>query len=1038
MGLINIYNTLNNTHTKIEGNGYIKNLLPGYNLANCQIIKAGELVGSDYEVKNDDILYLRVTPRAVSAIAAGIVFGGLALAGIVTVAEIGAAKQEKRIQESMEKAQRDAANLAQQINTRPFIKGAKNKSALGSLIQYQLGRVYNTPYTLTDGAINISGQYGVNQYYNLNLCLGYGDLQVEKVLIGDEVILENNSGIASGIHQFKSDSPYYDAGNFLELRQAGEDFTNDQFNKKIILTNDGSELKHEFEANIDIEVENNNGEPVIKQVAENTKKLEVCIQFNGLRIYDNDLSTWVERKATVRPYWSNDGGASWHEFYFSGMTNNTIKINSKDTIRFIATKEFTPSEVMSVNAAGEIEYKNIMLKVVKTTPKAEMNSNEDCYLAYYQSYCYDPKKSSINNLVECLAVEDFFKNKLTRLALRVNKLLDDIHVIASAKAPTWNGSNWSETKTATSNPAAEIYEILTSDKHNPSKLDITDFNREELGELYEYCENEGYSCNTIITNPIKKLELIGNILKTCNATLYKKNGVYGFAIDKKEDLPVALLNAENIKNINYTKEFKRKPNGIKVTYTNGKSWAIDTFYIVIDPVKKAIRDYRTEEDILTELALEYITDYKHAYKIALRTLKEINLQPRVITAGVGKVGEDYPLYSTVLVQYKEFRQGLKSSVIEDILYNAGGDVIGIRVQDLLSFNTLSKYGVVIQAVTPEASALIYRAVEFDYNDTYLKTSKGRLLTSKGLLKLRAPITNTKDLYFNEPITNYKPQLYNTVSIGLLDNNGEFTKITNKMKIVNLEPDGDAGYNLTLKDYNEAIYTPGEIPQYKSNITEPVKKGNTIPVNTNINSTAVADAKAVIYQETGLNKLSDKDITETNEETGKVTIKADLIDADAIKAKTGFFDDITVTGRIDGDYILTLLYADSKQELVTKLKKVFTLQYYYSKYVLCSGHLFIQTKYNKLHIDIKDIVKTGYSYMIDGYIRGANDEGDTTIDANYSGTFPAQTELFKTAVNIDIDTSLTTKQGLLNIFSIEYGSRIYWINNINILRADLLY
>lgn len=909
MGLINLYDTISNEKKVIQGNGILKELLPNYNLDNCEIIKAGQKLTKDYEVKQDDVLLLRVLPKGMSALLiTTLVVSGVALLAGATLGAVMLVKQKKN-KEEMEKAQRDAANLAQTVDTKPYLKGAKNKNALGSLMPYQVGEIYNTPMTLTDGFIEIGGTNGKDQYFNFNFNLGYGDLVVKKILIGDEVILNNASGIAEGEHDFNSTSPYYDAENYVELRQAGNDFTqNTKFNKKVVLTQDGAELKHDYGDEA--------GTEIIRQIADNTKTLEVCITFNGLRQYDESLSTWVARTATVRPYWSNDGGTTWNEFYFSGMNDNTIEINSKETIRFVATKTFAPADVLELDENNELVAKEILLKVVKTTPKLESNSNEDCYLQYYQSFCYDPKTSDLTQLTDCKVIEDFFKSKLTRLAVHVKATenttdtLDEFHVIASAMAPIWNGTSWGE-KAATNNPAAIIYEILTNDKHKPSQMTTDDFDADDLGALYEYCEEMGYTSNAIITSQIKKLDIIDNILQTVNAVMYRQDGLLRFAIDTLEENPVALINAENIKNITYTKELKRKPNGIKVTYTNEKTWQIDTFYLVIDPVTKALRDYRTDDDTLTELTLDYVTNYNHASKIALRNLKELILQSRVITAGVGNVGDRYPLFSTVLLQYKEFRQGLGSGTIHRILYDTNGDIAGLEISDLMKFNnsTSAHYGVVIYAVSELGSQLYYKTIKFTKEKAILNTTNGLLNTIGGLLGVIKPgTTATRTIYFDEPIEvtaeAILPQLLNSISVGILDNNGEFTKVTHTMKITNIEPDGNGSFTLTLKDYNPNIYDVGAIPSYKSNITPAARVAKAIPSNPNTNSDILTnDAKAKIYEETGLSRLDSVDITEVNEDTGEVTIKADLIKGaqgvfDEITSNNSTFVDCTVTGRFE--------------------------------------------------------------------------------------------------------------------------------------------
>lgn len=792
MGLINIYNTVSNESREINANGILKDILPDYNFNNCVMLKAGEKINSHYEVRPDDVLYIRVTPRGVTAAV-------IAITSVVVLAgaAMGAALYNKtqKLKEEQEKAQRNAQNLAQQIEQLPFLKGAKNRGALGNGIQYQLGRVYNTPYLLTDGFYTISGDLGKNQYYNAVMSLGYGNQKIESVSIGDSLILKNNSGITSGVHHFNSDSVYYDPENIIEIRQAGEEFTTEEFKYKVIKTDDGAELVHEFGDPTDpADPDANGGTPLIRQVADYTKKLEVCIQFNGLRSYNAEAESWKPREATVRPYWSNDDGATWHEFFFSGMNNNTINVNSKNTIRFVATKEFT---------AGEVYGKKILLKVVKTTPKAESNTNESCYLAYYQSYCFDAGTSSAQELKPCKVIEAEFENKITRIAVRIkandntNGQLDNIHAITSALAPIWDGEKWTTEKQATSNPAAEILEIMTSEAHKFSKIGRDEIDLQSLGALYDYCELNGFTCNHIITSGIKKLDIISNILNTVNASMYiNADGLYSFVIDKAESLPVALLNAENIKSISYAKDFKRKPDGVKVTYTNGESWQVDTFYSMIRGGE------RTQDDITTELNLEYVTEYEHAYKAAQRYNRAIVLQPRSFTVSVGRCGDYYPLYSLVLLQTKEFRQGLKSSTITGFTLDAENNINGLKISDYINFIEGKRYGVIIYAVTPYGNNIIYKEIE-----------------GAGL---------TREFSLTSSISEgVAPQLFNSVSIGYLDENGEFETIINKMKIYGIKAE-ENGYSLTLKDYNPALYEYGTIPPYVSNITRPPVEAQTIP------------------------------------------------------------------------------------------------------------------------------------------------------------------------------------------------------------------
>ena len=200
--------------------------------------------------------------------------------------------------------------------------------------------------------------------------------------------------------------------------------------------------------------------------------------------------------------------------------------------------------------------------------------------------------------------------------------------------------------------------------------------------------------------------------------------------------------------------------------------------------------------------------------MAQRKHRQIQLQPREIKVDVGSEGDWYPLYSTVLLQIPQLLQGLNSSVIKSVSYNQENQITAITISDLVDFVEGSRYGVIIQATNQYGYKLYSAEVEYtpaDENDTATSGST-RVLT----------FTTPLDLGLNIII----PERGNHLSFGLLDENGHFTRVTNTMKIYGTEPNGSDGYTLTLRDYNEEVYSyGGTIPAYKSNITRP-QAGNT--------------------------------------------------------------------------------------------------------------------------------------------------------------------------------------------------------------------
>lgn len=793
MGRISVYDTLTAEHTNYNANGKLKDIFPEINFKHSLVLKAGNRIDENYEVQPDDVLYVRKVPGAVTTIAIVAVAVAVVAVGVGVGATVYANKKSEEARKEMEKAQRNAQNQAQQAQQLPFIRGAKNKNALGNPVQFVMGSVYNTPYNLTNGFYSIDGTDGVNSYYNAVFSAGYGAQKVTDILIGNETLVSDQSGI-SGEVDF--DSQVYEGR--AEVRQPGQDMTLTNCNYKVSSTYSGAELKHDY---------GQDAVPVTVQAASNAYKIQVCIAFSCLRSYDSENEVWTERTAVVRPYWSNDGGQSWNEFTFEGSTNNTFTKNSNKTIRFVATKNFT---------AQESYGKDILIKVVKETPKAESGTQEDCSLLWYQTFCYDAALSSANTLEPCYVVEDQLKDKITRVAYRIiandstENMLDELHILSQGLARTWSNNAWSQTKTPTRNVADWILEVLTTDIHEPSKFDDDEIYLPSFGTLHDYCATNEFYCDGIVSESIKKKDLIEKLLTICNSTLIiNADGLLEVCTDKEETNPVALLNSENIISMTWSKSLARKLDGKKVTFTNRDSWTVDTFYSMLDG---GSYDYATDQ--VDSLALDYVTTYNHAYKLAQRKLREIQLMPQTMEVDVGSEGDFYPLYSTVLMQLPQLLQGLRSSVIKHVYYNTSNQITKIDISDAVDFVSGSRYGVVIQAMNDYGFKLISAEV----------TGTGQTRT----LTFSAPLTPDQSLIV--------PTLGNHLSFGLLDENGGFTKVTHTMKIYGIKPNGKSGYVLTVRNYDPEVYSyGGPIPEYNSNVTKPQNPSRGVSIDDVLNA-----------------------------------------------------------------------------------------------------------------------------------------------------------------------------------------------------------
>lgn len=790
--MIHVFDGLNHK-TTYTFNGRLRDNIKGVDWDNSVILRGGHRITPDYELDSNDIIFVRRTPSAATvaiiAVVTTLVAGGIALGEAIN--------KNTKAQQQLEEAQKASKAAADTSSKLPFVKGARNQAATGNSFPYVIGTTLMTPYRLCPAHYTIAGARGTEQYYNVVLEVGYNNLLINKIKLGETVIKDFSGTSTPQNGSYAWDAGlYYDARNVIEIRQTGA-FTDDNFNKKIICTELNSEIPHRHAVsdpaeNARIEAEWKAG--VVQELPNNAKSVELIILFDGLQKYEEN--GWEEQSITLSPQWTNVDNPSesdWvnftNGFYQNGVYSNTFSYNTKEQMRYVATQEFTGAQAYG---------KNIKVRVRRTTPKAESSAKDSVYLLAVQTTCYDAKKSSSSSLVTADVLEANARDKCCRIGVRIaanlntDGMLDAISVIASGCARTWNGTAWSQAKTPTSNLAAWALELLTSPHHAPSQYDDSELDLDTFGAWYEYCTDEGFKADGVISRSTRKKNVLDTLCKNANAALVynRLSGLMEVAIDNGRDYSVALLNSENIVSISTVKQFKRKTDGKKVTYINGEAgYDVDSVIFMRDG-----GSYDPASDTITETALEFITSYAHAFKYAWRQMAEELAQPRIVTVKAGRESAYYPLYSRVDLQHKSLKIGLAHGVIKALVWN-NSYLQKIILDGSVTFPTGTSCGVIINCVSSTGRGVLPLVVS------------GTGKTSE--LVVETTLRNNADVI---------PSVGNLLSFGELDEDEGFTTVTSQMLITNIE-ENDDGYTLTLVDYNPAIYEYGTLPTYKSNLTQ---------------------------------------------------------------------------------------------------------------------------------------------------------------------------------------------------------------------------
>ncbi len=768
------------------------------------ILKNGERLTPDYEVREDDIIYIRKLPKGATAAIVMAVVGVVAAVGAGVYSYI----QQKKINDMNEKLQDNQRKLqaGSQVNKLPYVRGAANRMATGETFPYIIGETLFTPYKLSPDHIEVSGTDGSELFYYLILNTGFSDLVYKKLFLGNaEIKTWAGNAPQNGVYSFDQGT-YYDDDNRIELRQTGA-FVTDGFEKKIAMAQYMEEIPHRHlpddatpEEAQEIQDEWEAG--LVKQLAGKAMGVEVIIMFDGLRRFDSDAGTWYSQSCTLQVQWTNKSNpqeGDWVDFTNgfdqNGTYSNVFRRNVQKQIRFCARQEFT---------AAQAYGKDISIRVRRTTPKAKENARDTVYLLAVQTTCYGAG-STDSTLVPALPLVEELRDKCSRIGIKVRSTnatdghLDSFSVIVSGCARTWDSVNheWSLTKAPTRNLAAWVLEIETSGIHEPSRYSDSEFDLDSFGAWYEYCETMGIYADGAITSSSTKKLTIDTLVANGNAALVYNEftGKIEVCIDSGRDYCVGLITPDNILSMNATKQVKRLADGKRVSYVNrDANYETDTITFMRDG-----GDYDPEHDILSPVSLSFITNYTQAFRQIWRQMAEEIARPLSVTAKLGPMGVFYRLFDCLQVQHPALSIGLGHGTIKMLGVDDNNIIKQIQLAGWVEFPESGDCGIIINC-----------------------SSTGGVLpvqvTGHGKTNI---LTLVDVIHEDDPIA---PSLGDTLSFGVL-NDGAFDYVSQKMLITNIAP-ANEGCTVTLVPYNDAVYQYGALPEYHSNIT-PRPEGTTL-------------------------------------------------------------------------------------------------------------------------------------------------------------------------------------------------------------------
>lgn len=583
----------------------------------------------------------------------------LAVNDIVVIREIPQAKKKDEPKIALDPATEASKNLTiggsafatmTLLNKKAEITEQENKIGINEVFPAIYGTYSVTPKAAGNffSSFEFRGSATVQTVTAL-LTLGYGDILIESVRLGDIVIAKNLSlsaeaYILPNAIETLTDKKYgkpeiklMHAKGALPSSYGTSRRTNLIIQDTLVKNGSGTENRNQFDY------------PVPAGATIATIKFNY---FGGLgQVIPNDDDAWggvwASLTQTIRVHIKDKSGNILSENVFKHTGNIYYQQKIFNETFFIPNNAHSLS--IFIPETGENTADNIK------------NGR----------HCCQPIINNIDYILIGTSIVAETLRELNLISLKIDvfdstkDLLNKLNVTVSRKLPVYSNGNWN-TSNYSANPAAIVRDMLTG-RHlsEPQPLDMVD--NEAFSQLYLWCEQKRYKFNYVFDEEDSLISCVNKVLSVCQASLVMKGGKYSILHDKERPQPLAIICPANSYEFSYKLDSEKPPTSVRVTfYDETKEYTKNQVQI------RLVGDSTPDTNVIS-IEPEGVTTYDMACKIGRYLLAANKLRPESYSLMVGAENFYFPLGSRLLLQQTRILNGLGSGRVRRI--NANNNII---------------------------------------------------------------------------------------------------------------------------------------------------------------------------------------------------------------------------------------------------------------------------------------------------------------------------------------------------------------------------
>ena len=476
---------------------------------------------------------------------------------------------------------------------------------------------------------------------------------------------------------------------------------------------------------------------VVLTSPENTTDVDVIISFpQGLFHQNNDGSRSSRSVVVEIMYKQGDGEyvpfTENTELYIRDINGEKQPLSSSTTT--VDGAKVTVKSPADMNVADQLFYRPIGF----TLPSAGKYTVRVRSADYADKTNYDigyPRCAEVQFYVNGDVLDESILPSVNQIAFEttaykgLSGTIKKFNYIGEARIPVWNGTDWN-TISESENPAAIIRYLLTDSLANPRPISPDLIDNDSLVLLYNWCEQEGYKADGIVSEATKTMDVINEILKNCQGAMIPLlNGKHTFAIDGNEKTPKGMFNQHNSWDFTWSPTLGRQTEAIRASFTDSEDYTQDevTVYWYDGAVHNEIKAGTTDADyLLVKKDLKYVTDRASVIKSITYELLCTQTKRNNFEFSVNLEALNMTLLDRVYVSNSSNMQNESTGLIKRVLTD-NGNITGFELYSDIEIPTDAK--------------IIIRSLDYEAQEPVINIYD---VTNEGLTNIVEidPITNT--------------------------------------------------------------------------------------------------------------------------------------------------------------------------------------------------------------------------------------------------------------------------------------------------------